>query len=142
MQNSDHKSPLPNPLPKDYLLPLPFPLPLPLPKNFSLPLPFGSEKTTPANAYPVYLGCAILLRIIIHNIFRYFKLDRLSIPIIDIFDDIDYRMALTYTRLLRGCLNVRFCVQIAVRFGVGFRALSGLQFNFQLFCFCYVLTSS
>jgi hypothetical protein len=37
MQNSDNKSPLPNALPKDYLLPLPFPLPLP--KNFSLPLP-------------------------------------------------------------------------------------------------------
>jgi hypothetical protein len=33
MQNSDNKSPLPNPLPKDYLLPLPFPLPLPLPKQ-------------------------------------------------------------------------------------------------------------
>jgi hypothetical protein len=52
MQNADNKSPLPNPLPKDYLLPLPFPLPLPLPKNFSLPLPlpFGSEKATPTNA--------------------------------------------------------------------------------------------
>jgi hypothetical protein len=49
--NSDNKSPLPNPLRKDYLLPLAFPLPLP--NNFSLPppLPFGSEKATPANAY-------------------------------------------------------------------------------------------
>jgi hypothetical protein len=59
MQNSNHTSPLPNPLPEDYLIPLlfphplPFPLRLPLPKNFSLPLPlpFGSEKVTPANAY-------------------------------------------------------------------------------------------
>jgi hypothetical protein len=50
MQNSDNKSPLPNPIPKDYLLTLLFPLPLPLPKNFSLTLPFGSEKATPANA--------------------------------------------------------------------------------------------
>jgi hypothetical protein len=51
--NSDNKSPLPNPLPKDSLLPLPFPLP----KNFSLPvpLPFGSEKAAPANAYHMTL---------------------------------------------------------------------------------------
>jgi hypothetical protein len=39
------KSSLPNPLPKDYLLPLPFPLP----KNLSLPLQNGRKKTTPAN---------------------------------------------------------------------------------------------
>jgi hypothetical protein len=50
-QNSDNKSPLPNRLPKDYLLSPPFPLPLPLPKNFSLPIPFGCEKATPANAH-------------------------------------------------------------------------------------------
>jgi hypothetical protein len=49
MQNSDNKSPLPNPLQKDYLLTLRFPIR----KNFSLPLPLpnGSEKATPANAY-------------------------------------------------------------------------------------------
>jgi hypothetical protein len=41
MQNSNIKSALPNPLLKDYSLPLPFPLPLPLPN--------GSEKATPAN---------------------------------------------------------------------------------------------
>jgi hypothetical protein len=56
MQNSNNKSPLPNPLPKDYPPALPFPLSLPLPlqlpNNLSLPLPLqnGSEKATPANA--------------------------------------------------------------------------------------------
>jgi hypothetical protein len=34
--------------------------------------------------------CAILLRIIIENLFRYFKSDRLSIPIIDILGATDY----------------------------------------------------
>jgi hypothetical protein len=48
IENSNKKSSLPNPLPKDYPLPLPFPLPNRL--SLPLPLPNGSEKTTPANA--------------------------------------------------------------------------------------------
>jgi hypothetical protein len=43
------KSPLPNPLPKYYLLPLPFTVLITLPNNLSLPLPFWSEKAIPAN---------------------------------------------------------------------------------------------
>jgi hypothetical protein len=39
------------------------------------------------------LGCAILLGKIMDNIFRYFKLDRLSIPIIDILETTDYRLS-------------------------------------------------
>jgi hypothetical protein len=35
-------------------------------------------------------GCVILLRKIIDNLFRYFKLDRLSIPIINILEATDY----------------------------------------------------